>query len=128
MTLDLKTAQELLIRAVENSPRGKRNPVDPGEGICTYQSEDDPNDHCIVGQVLLDAGLDLPESNVGFYSVGHLYVERGEMTDLAKDFLTDCQSVFDHGATPPTWRQALAACRSEGYLKAAYTPDDDRVM
>lgn len=127
MTIDLIEAQDILWRAVMNSPKGHRNPTD-GE-MCLYTSEDNPDHHCIVGQVLADAGLEVPPDHTetgGFGSLSSPYVERGELTQLAADFLADCQRVFDWGGgevcagDTPTWRQALEICRRRGYLDSDY--------
>lgn len=129
--LDLGAAQQALVRAVEASPKGKRNPT--SGRTCVY--DDGKGNHCIVGQVLKDAGLELPAANAAFCEVSYGYLERGEITQLAADFLFDCQGVFDGPAEeninstkvpqPRTWRQALAVCRERGYLDPAYRGQGD---
>lgn len=121
MTIGLEDARRLVVAAVENAPKGKRNATDGS--LCVY--DNGKGEHCIVGQVLVDAGLDLPEHNEAFCGAGYAYAERGQLTQSAVDFLYLCQTEFDRDASglsptsespPRTWRQALDACRKKGYL------------
>lgn len=67
----------------------KRNPFDAEFGTCVY--DDYKGNHCLIGQVLVDNGLELPEVN---HSIGALAEKAGVVQDVA-DAASYAQSTAD---------------------------------
>lgn len=121
--LSLEKAKQSVRDAVANSKSGTRNAMDWG-GRCVYTNVD--GHHCIVGQVLEDNGIPLPDPRAGTFcsrfdnslGVAKVYIDKGYMSEETARFLGSVQRIFDVGVDDitPTWRQALAICEKEGLL------------
>lgn len=105
-TLMNEYTEQDVVNAVANAVKrfpGRINPTDSRE-VCLYTSEQDPDHHCIAGQVLVDFGLELPpiESGDNQSSISDYLVDGGlshYFTEDAKTALSVAQSIFDRSTT-----------------------------
>lgn len=134
--LSYADAVSLVKVAVLEHPEGT-NPVD-GRGLCLYNVKNtisaqkptaQPN--CIVGTVLVKAGLPLPEEETGWWDdmndpgeikhcAAEAYVPQYMSYETAH-LLGEVQSIFDKHTNNAqtwggTWAHALQECQTQGYL------------
>lgn len=123
--LSMAKAKQLVRDAVERHPN-RKNPM--SGATCVYTCPNDPELHCIAGQVLVDAGIPLPSHDkkalpqnidgVGSSDrTGWELVDKGYMTYETLFFLGQVQNFFDRATwRRQPWSMALSNCRIAGLL------------
>lgn len=138
--LSYADAVRLVREAVAEHPEGT-NPVD-SRGLCLYNAKttnypqkSSARPNCIVGTVLVAAGLDLPEEETGWWDEAYYdegdtpsphcaakaYIDAGYMSRHTAMLLGNVQGIFDKHTTHSqtwggTWAHALAECQNKGML------------
>lgn len=64
-TLNLETVRKDVKELIKKHPK-KKNPYDNKNGICLYQKG---KRHCIVGQILANHNLPMPQENLGIFEL-----------------------------------------------------------